>query len=200
MALGIVLIKKAGVGVSPISVIPSVLSTIFPLSFGIMTIFFQLICFAMIFVVQRTADLKTVLIMPVAIVFGFIIDFYMYLLPIGEPPIVLRYVICLICLAGIAGTAMGIVIITGTDLMLPAGDALIRAISQTCHIPLSRVKVMGDAVYVVIALIIELSYFHYLDSVWIGTILSVLLTGFFVGRFGKWFPRLNMKQEEAPAS
>lgn len=197
MALGIVLIKKAGVGVSPISVIPSVLSTIFPLSFGVMTIFFQLICFALIFVVLRTANLKTVLIMPIAIVFGFIIDFYMYLLPIGEPPIVLRYVVCL---AGIAGTAMGIVIITGTDLMLPAGDALIRAISQTYHWPLSRVKIMGDAVYVVIALIIELSYFHYLDSVWIGTILSVLLTGFFVGRFGKWFPRLNMKREEAPAS
>ncbi len=189
MAFGIVLIKKAGVGVSPVSVIPVVLANIFPLSFGKTTIIFQVVCFVLIFAVQRRADIKTILILPVAVGFGYIIDMYMFLLPLGDQPVWLCYVLCL---AGIAGTALGIVLITGADLMLPSPDALIRAVSQRIHQPLPRVKIAGDALYVVIALIAELAYFHHLDAVWIGTVLSVLFTGRLVGIFGKWFPQMNV--------
>ena len=70
MALGIVLIKKAGTGVSPVSVIPAALANITPLTFGNTTIIFQAVCFLMILVVQRKIDVKTLLILPVAVVFG----------------------------------------------------------------------------------------------------------------------------------
>ena len=193
MALGIVLIKKADTGVSPVSVIPAALANIFPsLTFGNTTIFFQLFCLALIILVQRKIDLKTVLIFPLAIVFGYIIDLYMFLLAFDTLPIWLCYVLCL---AGIAFTALGIVIIVGADLMLPSPDALNRTVSTVYHRPLSQVKMAGDALWVVIAVVIELIFCGKLLSVWIGTVLSVLLTGKMVGLFGKWLPWLDLKKK-----
>ena len=185
MAFGIVLIKKAATGVSPVSVIPAALANITPLTFGNTTILFQVFCFLLILAVQRKIDVKTILILPVALVFGYIIDLYMYLLAFGLMPVWLCY---LICLAGIAATALGIVIIVGANLMLPAPDALLRTISAKYRQPLSRIKMAGDAAYVVIAILIELIFLHRVfspDCVWIGTILSVLLTGRLVGVFGR---------------
>lgn len=191
MALGIVLIKKAGTGVSPVSVIPAALSNITPLTFGNTTIIFQVICFLLIILVQWKINVKTILILPVAIVFGYIIDLYMFLLQFGDMPVLLCYIICLL---GIALTALGIVIIVGANLMLPSPDALLRTISAKFNQPLSRIKMAGDATYVVIAIIIELIFLHRVFSqecVWIGTVLSVLLTGRLVGVFGKCFPWLD---------
>lgn len=189
MALGIVLIKQANTGVSPVSVIPSALSNILPLTFGNTTILFQLFCFALILLVQRRVDLKTLLIVPLSIVFGYIIDFYMLFLSLDGLSLWLRY---LFCLLGIAATALGIVLIVGADLMLPAPDALMRAVSKACGKPLSRIKLAGDALWAVLSIVIELVFCGRVLSVWIGTVLSVLLTGRLVGLFGKWFPQLDL--------
>lgn len=200
MALGIVLIKKAETGVSPVSVIPAALSNITPLSFGNTTIIFQVICFLLILVVQWKINVKTILILPVAIAFGYIIDLYMFLLKFGEMPLLLRYVICLL---GIALTALGIVIIVGANLMLPSPDAFLRTVSVKLNQPLSRIKMAGDATYTVIAILIELIFLHRVFSpecVWIGTVLSVLLTGKLVGVFGKCFPWLNTNRDAEAAS
>lgn len=191
MALGIVLIKQANTGVSPVSVIPSALSNIFPLTFGNTTILFQLFCFALILLVQRRVDVKTLLIVPVSFAFGYIIDFYMLFISLAALPVWLRYVCCLL---GIAATALGIVIIVGADLMLPAPDALMRAVSQTWNRPLSRVKLTGDALWAVLSIVIELIFCGRVLSVWIGTVLSVLLTGRLVGVFGKLLPKLDLKK------
>ncbi len=193
MALGIVLVKKAGIGVTPVSAVASVLSDIFPISFGIMLIFFQCACLVVMLIVMGKVTVKALMTLPIAIAFGFINDFYMALLPIEGWPIWACYVLCL---AGIVVLALGIVLITGADLMLPPPDALIRTVSSKYNWPLSHVKFAGDAVYVGIAAIIEFSYFHFLTSVWIGTALSVAFTGFMVGRFGKWFPGLKMEKRE----
>lgn len=192
MALGIVLIKQANTGVSPVSVIPAAFSNFTPLTFGNTTILFHIFCVLLIVAVQRKVDLKTILIVPLSIAFGYLIDLYMLLLSFENLPVWLCYIICL---AGIAATALGIVIIVGANLMLPAPDALMRAISATYKLPLSKVKITGDAVWAVLAIIIELIFCGQVLSVWIGTVLSVLLTGKLVGEFGKWFPRLNLNQK-----
>lgn len=192
MALGIVLIKKSDTGVSPVSTIPSALSNITPLSFGMTTMVFMLACWGLILLVQRRVDVKTLLIVPVAIAFGYLIDFYMFLLAFGTLPIWLRYIVCL---AGVALTALGIVLITGAGLMLPAPDALLHTVSITYHLPYPRVKLVGDAVFVVIAAVLELIFCHSILSIWIGTVLSVLLTGRLAGVFRKLLPQLDAQND-----
>lgn len=190
LALGSVLVKKADTGISPISSTPSALSNITPLSFGTTTAIFHVFCFILILLVQRKIDLKTILILPVAVVFGMITDLWMFLLAFGDMPLPLRYVLTLI---GIVVTALGVVIIVGSDLMLPAPDAFPRTVSKLYNQPLSRMKIAADALWVVIAIIVELTFCHKIVSVWIGTLLAVFLTGKLVGVYSKYFPWIFME-------
>ena len=179
---------------TPILSIPSAVSTVTPLSLGTTTMLFHVLCWIGILVLQRRIDLKTVLILPLAVVFGWIVDLYMLLLNFGQPALWLRVVLNL---CGIAFTALGIVIIVGCNGLLPAPDALLRTISGKYTIPLSNVKMAGDAAWVVTAIVIDLIFSRKLFlSVGVGTILSVLLCGRLVGVFGKHLSWLNIKKEE----
>ena len=188
------LLKKAALGMTPILSIPSAVSTVTPLSLGTTTMLFHVVCWVGILVLQHRIDLKTLLIIPLAIVFGWIVDGYMLLLNFGVLPLWARI---LINLCGIAFTALGIVIIVGCQGILPAPDAFLRTVNVKYNIPLSKVKMTGDAIWVVLAIFIDLIFSRKLFlSVGVGTVLSVLLCGRLVGVFGKHFPWLEIKKEE----
>lgn len=189
MAMGIVLIKRAEIGISPLSAIPAAVSNITPFTLGNTTIAFHVCCVLLQILVVRKIDLKTVLILPLAVVFGYIIDLFAFLLPLEGMALWLRF---LVSLGGIVLTGLGIVMIVGADLMLPAPDALLRAVSGKYGVPLSRVKIIGDALWVVITLAIELMFSGHVVSIGVGTVLSVLLTGRFVGAFSRLLPGLEM--------
>ncbi len=185
MALGVVLIKKAELGMSPISAIPAAVARLAPrFTLGNTTIAFHVLCMLLQFAVLRRFTLKTALLLPLAVVFGYIIDLYM-LIPFGAMDLWLR---CLVCFGGIVCTALGIVIISGCDLMLPAPDSFLRALSARIGKPLGAVKTAGDVTWVAITAAIELLGAGRIASIGIGTLASMLLTGAFVSLFRKWMP------------
>lgn len=193
LALGAVLLKKAALGMSPILSIPAAVSAITPLTLGTTTMLFHILCWIGILILQRKINLKTILIIPLAVVFGWIVDGYMLLLNFVASALWVRVILNL---CGIVFTALGIVTIVGCRGLLPAPDALLRTISEKYVIPLSRVKMAGDAIWVVLAILVDLIFSHKLFvSVGVGTILSVLLTGRLVGAFGKYLPWLALKQK-----
>lgn len=176
---------------TPILSIPAAVSTVTPLSLGTTTMLFHVVWWIGILILQRKINLKTILIIPLAIVFGWIVDGYMLLLNFGEMALWVRVIVNL---CGIVFTALGIVTIVGCQGLLPAPDALLRTINVKYNIPLSKVKMAGDALWVVAAIVIDLISSRKLFlSVGIGTILSVLLTGRLVGVFGKHLPWLTIK-------
>lgn len=187
MALGIVLIKKSELGMSPISSIPSACSNITPFSLGEMTIAFQLICILLQVLILRRLPLKVALQLPLSVAFGYLIDLYVFLLQFGTLPLWAR---CICCFLGILCTALGIVMIVSMDLMLPAPDAFLRTLSQKLNRPLGTVKICGDVTWVVITLVIELVAMGSVSSVGVGTVASMLLTGKFVSLIKKWTSRL----------
>lgn len=179
---------------TPILSIPAAVSTVTPLSLGTTTMLFHMICWIGILILQHKIDLKTILIIPLAIVFGWIVDSYMLLLNFGEMAVWVRVVVNL---CGITFTALGIVTIVGCQGILPAPDAFLRTVNVKYNIPLSKVKMAGDAIWVVTAILIDLIFSHKLFlSVGVGTILSVLLCGRLVGVFGKYLPWLDIKRKE----
>lgn len=188
MGLGIVLIKKAGLGLSPISAIPSAVADISPLSFGNVTIIFQCACFAAIMIATKKLTWKRAIILPVGFGIGFILDLYNILLHFDRAPIWLKIIICLL---GIITTALGIVIIKRAEFVLPAADELWFTLSAKYNRKVSFFKTAGDIAWVVITVIIELVAIRTIVSVGIGTVLSMLLTGFFVGKFQKWLPEMK---------
>lgn len=191
LALGAVLLKKAALGMTPILSIPAAVSTFTALSLGTTTMLFHVVCWIGILILQRKIDLKTILIIPLAVVFGWIVDGYMLLLNFGKMAFWMRIIVNL---CGIAFTALGIVTIVGCQGILPAPDAFLRTINVKYTIPLSKVKMVGDAVWVVIAIVVDLVFSHKLFlSVGVGTVLSVLLTGRLVGVFGRHLPWLTIQ-------
>lgn len=67
MALGIVLVKKAEIGISPVSAIPAALSNLTPFTLGNTTIAFHVLCVLVQILLMRQVTLKTLLILPLAV-------------------------------------------------------------------------------------------------------------------------------------
>ena len=195
MAFGIVLIKKANLGMSPISAIPAAVAGFAPLTLGNAVTAFQIICILFQVVLFRKITMYVALQLPLAFAFGYVIDFYMYILKFLEVSSV--WLGGLICLLGIIFTALGIVIIVGTDMMLPSPDAFLRAVSRMYNKKLGNVKIVGDITWVVIALIVELVSTGKITAVGVGTLASAILTGKFVNLLKPRLPRLEMPPMDA---
>ena len=140
-------------------------------------------------IVVKRVTLKSILTMLVGVPFGYIIDGLMLLFDPGALGWVMRIVLLII---GLALSGLGVQLVVGSDLMLPAPDELSHTISQVYRKKLSNVKIISDAIYVAIAVAVDLIFSHRVFTVGVGTVLSVLLVGRFVGWFGKWLPKLTM--------
>ena len=190
MAMGVVLMKRVDLGISPITAVPAAVSAITPFTLGNVTIFLHVLCVIGQIIVVKRVTLKSILTMLVGVPFGYIIDGLMLLFdpgPMGWP---LRIVLLLV---GLALSGLGVLLVVGSDLMLPAPDELSHTIAQVYNKKLSNVKIISDAIYVAIAVAVDLIFSHRVFTVGVGTVLSVLLVGRFVGWFGKLFPGLTME-------
>ena len=217
MAFGLVLLKRTYWGISPISAVPDAVANITPLTLGNTTILLHLICVVAQIIILRRVTVKALLTAFVGIPFGYLVDLVMLIVPPFQTvPVKLVFL-----LIGIAVQGLGVLAIVCSDLMLPAPDELNHAINEHFNIPLSKVKVTADAIYVIIAIIINLTSAFvsgggtgfladvqqsgigtaivglltakYLASVGIATFAAVMLTGRFIGWWGKALPQLKME-------
>lgn len=189
MALGVVLMKRADLGISPITCVPAAISNVTPITLGNLTIMLHAVCTIIQCILMRRVSLYNVLTMAVGFPFGYIIDGLMLVIKLEGAPMWLR---CLALLAALACSGMGIHLMVGSDLMMPAPDGLSHTISQTFHKKLSNVKVCSDAVYVATSVVLDLIFMGRIVTAGLGTVASVLLVGRFVGLFGKVFPQAKM--------
>lgn len=190
MAFGVILLAKSDLGISPISAIPYILSLIKPFTFGTMTLAFHLLCVLFQVVIWRKITLKIILQIPLTLGFSALLDLFMSFIKVAEPAIWLRTILCLF---GIIFTALGIVMIVSMDLMLPPPDAFLRAVSSRFKIELYKVKIVGDVSWVVITFVISLLSTRKVLAIGVGTLLSMYLTGKFVGIFKKYLQFMEME-------
>ena len=188
MAVGLVLLKRTYWGVSPITAVPDAVANITPLTLGNATILLHVLCVILQIIVQRRITLKSVLCLGVGVPFGYLVDFFMWL---WDPQMaVWQKVVALVL--GIAIQGFGVALISGCDMMLPAPDEFNNVVARTYDKKLGNVKMIADAVYVVIAIVINLIFQHSLASVGISSVASVLLTGRFVQLTYRLFPGVKM--------
>lgn len=175
MAFGVVLMKKAALGITPITSLPLALSEVLPaLSLGTWTVLFHIVCIVAIVVIRRKAELKTILMLPVGVGFGYFIDLLLWLWS-GEPAALSVRILLLV--VGIPVSGLGVALINDAELMLPSPDGLIRTIAAEYRKKYPVVKITGDCTWVAAAALIELSVLHRLTAVNIGTAASALLVG-----------------------
>jgi len=193
MALGIMLMKKAVLGITPVSSVPLSLSEAIPaLSFGAWTTVFQVACTVAVIIVEGKITIKNLLLFPMSIIFGMFLDAVAVLMTFKVATLLGRYGILVF---GIFVESFGIATVNKVDLMLPSPDTLIRSVSYRVHMDYPLVKNIGDCIWIAIAVTIELTSIHKLQAVYIGTVVAAIL----MGRFIKFWNITVYKPKKAAA-
>ena len=177
---GIALVVKSLLGTSPISSLPYVLSLILPFTFGQTTFAVNMLFVVFeLLMLRRNFPAVFWLQIPVTIVFGLCIDFFMALFTIVPEAYPLKIALCII---GTALVALGVAGQGVADVLMLAGEGAVYTFAHQFHIDFGKVKVGNDVSLVIIAAI---------EGIREGTLLSALLTGIFARFFLRHLSRVD---------
>ena len=185
-AFGVAFITKADLGTTPIAALPYTLSLLMPkLTLGNFTILISMLLIAsQILILRNKGSLFDIILqIPISFLFGYVIDFSMWILLNFSPQIYILKLISL--LIGSIIISFGAYFeVVGDVTMLPA-DGLSRAISIITNIEFGTIKFIADSSQAIIALILGIIFLHELAGVREGTIIGALLIGNMVKYIGR---------------
>lgn len=182
MTTGIAISVKSNLGVSPVSSIPYTMTRCWGIEMGKATILFHcVLVLIQILILRKNFKLKSLLQIPVGIVFGYFTSFCNYLMTFVPSP--KNIVVCIgMILISIVLVAVGIFFYLPANIMPLAGEGVMQAVSDVTKIAFPKVKVAFDITMVVISLITCLIVIHNIGSVGLGTIMSAILVGVVLGQ------------------
>ena len=189
-SFGVALITRAALGTSPISSLPYVLSFRFPVTLGQFTFAMNLF-FILGQVLLLRWDFQPIQLLQVAVnaVFSAFIDVSMGLLSwleISSLPMAV-----LVLVLGCAVLAFGISVEVAPRVLMVPGEGIVQAIAAVTGWRFGNVKVGFDAALVSTALVLSLLFFHRLQGLGAGTILSALAVGRFVNLYNRRLPLIS---------
>ena len=201
-AFGVAFITKADLGTTPIAALPYTLSLIMPkLTLGNFTILISMLLIAaQILILRNKGGLFDIILqIPISFLFGYVIDFSMWILLYFSPQYYILKLISL--LIGSIIIAFGAYFeVVGDVTMLPA-DGFSRAISIVTNIEFGTIKLITDSSQAIIALILGIIFLHDLAGVREGTIIGALLIGNMVKYIGRiWKLERIFTEEESFAN
>ena len=189
-AFGVALITKAALGTSPISSLPYVLSLRFPVTLGQFTFLMNMLfILAQVQLLRRNFRPIQFLQVAVNVVFSLFIDVSMRLLSwmeVGALPMQL-----LALVVGCAVLGFGISVEVAPRVLMVPGEGIVQAIAAVTGWRFGNVKVGFDAALVATALVLSLLFFHRLQGLGAGTILSALAVGRFVNLYNRRLPLIS---------
>ena len=186
-SFGVALITQAALGTSPISSIPYVLSLRFPITLGEFTFILNLVyILGQIVLLRRAFQPIQLLQIAVNVIFSAFIDVSMNLLSWLQPDHIVVKLIALILGCAILG--VGISIEVAPDVLVVPGEGIVRAMTQVSGKRFGSVKVLFDCTLVAIALILSFLFFHGLNGLGLGTVISALIIGRFVNLYNRYLP------------
>ena len=184
-SVGVAFITRAGLGTSPISSTPFVLSLITPVSMGVYTLAFNLFFLLCEGLLIGKFTVAQALQVPVTVLFSLCVDGALALIPsqYGGPWMAVYLVI------GCTIMSFGIYLEVFADIIMLPGEAFVRALSQRLGRNFGNVKVCFDSCLTLIAGAAALWAFGHLNGVGIGTVFSALAVGQLVKVWGRLYNR-----------
>ena len=183
VSLGIVLCAQCGLGISPISSIPFVIKEFTPLTFGSLTMLFHLVNISLQMVLmKKISDIKVLLQVPVAFMFGWQIDFIKSLITINQSNLLMNVVALLL---SIFFTAFGMVLMVNMNLVQNPPDGFIKISAEVFKKEFGNVKIIYDICCVLISIGIGMIVLHKPFGMGIATLASALFVGRLVTIFNK---------------
>lgn len=180
MSFGVALSVISDLGTTPISCIPNVLKYAVPLSLGTITIIFNFMLIVIQFIILRgDFDHKQWLQIIVTIIFGYFIDFSLYILnPIIAPTTYLsQWITCIISTFVIA---FGVYLEVKSDAILLPGEGVILAIRYKTKMDFGKIKSIFDSSNVIIGAILSILLYSSFRGIGLGTIYAGIVVGYIV--------------------
>lgn len=176
MAFGVAFSIKAGLGTSPISSLPYVLSLFTPLTVGTATIALHVtLILLQILLLRRRYEPVQLLQLPVALVFGGLTDFSVWVLQgVTAPNYAMQWVLCL---AGILLVGVGVSFEVAANLVTLAGEGMVLAVCKVFPVPFGNAKISFDVTLVVIASVLSFLFLGGLYGVREGTVAAAFCVG-----------------------
>jgi len=200
MAFGVAMSIRAEIGVAPGGAISVAIYMFVPFTVGQCTAMFNIFCVIMQFVITRRLTLKHIFQLPMAYVFGMLLDVFYNILVFDHPSIIYNYIQVVV---GMFIFSFGIRTIVGANIILAPPDGLARAAGDLFNWPMSKSKLVFDIVVTIIAALITYIFGRNLFMVvGFGTLITAVFTGPLIGLFTKLIPYLdtekNFKKKVAP--
>lgn len=185
MAAGVAFSIHANLGTSPISSLPYTLSVIVgPLTVGTATICMHaaLILLQMI-ILRKKYDPFQLIQLPVAIIFGYLTDFFDWVLDsLSYTAYWQQWIYCVI---GICLVAAGVALEVVSRVTVLAGEGFALAVCQVAPIKFGNMKIIFDVSLVVIACALGLIFTGQLQGVREGTVAAAVCVGLLVKQISK---------------
>ena len=191
MGLGISLTTKSGLGTTPISSLPLVLSRLVPLSFGQLAFLLSLAFVLMeLLLLGRKFAREQYLQILVGPFFGLFIDLGMLIFRRLSPPTYPEQL--LVLLIGCAVLAMGVYLQVAARVIINPGEGVVKVIADLTGSKFGNVKIAFDTGLFLIALVISLGAFGDIQSMREGTLIVAIATGSITKAYKAFFDRLGM--------
>lgn len=196
-SFGISFITKAALGTSPITSVPYVLSMELPLTLGQLSFILNMLFILLqIILLRRGFQWYQLLQIGVNIIFSLTIDLSMQLLTFFNPTFYPFKLLSL--LVGCAILALGICIEVAPNVLMVPGEGAVKAIAQVSRKEFGLVKVCFDVTLMLTAVLLSFLFFHQLQGIREGTIISACLVGRIVRFYHHRLPFLKQIANLAP--
>lgn len=175
VSLGIVLCVKCELGVSPISSVPYVLGFLTPLTFGTLTMLFHFCNSIIQYILEKELiNVKVLLQVPVAFLFGIIIDFFKNIMSFTVENIIFKI---LLMIMSVIFTAIGMHFMLSMQLVQNPPDGTVNIIAHLLNKNVGRIKVYYDFIMVIISVALGAVFLHDLKGFGVATIISAIFVG-----------------------
>ncbi len=189
-AFGIAFSIQAGLGISPLSSLPYVVSLSAPMTVGVATISLHIVLILLqILILRRQYDPIQLMQLPVALAFGSLTDFGVWMIQDIQPN---SYVgAWILCLIGILLVGIGVACQVVAGVVTLAGEGFVLAVCRVTGLPFGGLKILFDVTLVIAASILSMVFLHHLEGVREGTVAAALLVGMIVKKIQpplqRWF-------------
>lgn len=187
MPFAITLCTKANLGMSMIAAPTYIVSEKTVLSYGQAEYIFQAIVLLIMCAMVRKFKLIYLTSFATAIIYGTILDGYIWLMRDVEVSAMWLRIVFFIL--GMVLTSFAVACFMHTYLAPCAYDYLVREVVQVRKFDLRKFKILNDSAYMVLALALTLILFRGFVGVSFGTLVMVALNGNIISFFSKWMDK-----------
>lgn len=188
MSFGVVLVIVAGLGSSPISSIPYVVSLFSPYTLGEMTFAMNTFFVLFQYYVTRRLNAPLLLQLPGVLLFSVLLDLSMYLAVCFAPATYIGSLVTLLVATLIASFGISLVVIA--NLVVMPGEGVVQVVAERFGLDFGYTKIGFDSWCVAVSVILSLVMGGEIAGLREGTLVAAIITGWFVRQ---WFRVLTVR-------